>query len=56
MPFEKKGQALGGEKRAGNFWVPAVSLQLFFMNLLKNLPTYRFVILSVAKNLVFPGS
>ena len=24
MPFEKKGQGLGGDKRAGNFWAPAV--------------------------------
>jgi hypothetical protein len=23
MLFEKKGQGLGGDKRAGNFWVPA---------------------------------
>jgi hypothetical protein len=56
MPFEKKGQGLGDAKRARNFWVPAISLQLISMNRLKNLPTHMFVILSAAKNLAFPGS
>ena len=54
--IREKGARSGGGKSAGNFWVPAVSLQLFSMNLLKNLPTSMFVILSVAKNLAFPGS
>ena len=56
MPFEKKGQGLGDSKCAGNFGVPAVTLKQFSIRLLKNLPTWMFVILSVAKNLAFSGS
>jgi hypothetical protein len=43
--IREKGASSGGGRRAGNFWVPAVSLQMFSMNLLKNLPTYMFIIL-----------
>jgi hypothetical protein len=56
MPFEKKRQGLGATIAPGSFGRRAVSLQLFSMILLKNLPTSRLVILSAAKNLAFPGS